>query len=42
MEWMDVLKERRTYRRFKQTPVGDDVIQDMLTAVRYASSVANK
>ncbi len=42
MEWMDVLKERRTYRRFKQTPVGDDVIQDMLTAARYASSAANK
>ena len=42
MEWMDILKGRRTYRRFKQTPVGDDVVQDMLTAARYASSAANK
>jgi len=39
---MELLKTRRTYRRFKQQPISDEVLGDMLTAARYASSAANK
>lgn len=45
MEYMDImelLKTRRTYRRFEQKPVSDAILNDMLTAARYASSAANK
>lgn len=42
MELMELLKTRRTYRRFKQKPVPDEVLEDMLNAARYASSAANK
>ena len=41
MELMELLKLRRTYRRFKQEPVSDEIIDEMLTAARYASSAAN-
>ena len=42
MEFMELLKTRRTYRRFTQEEVSDEVIKDILTAARYASSAANK
>ena len=42
MNIMELLKTRRTYRRFKQQPISDEVLGDMLTAARYASSAANK
>lgn len=42
MDIMELLKTRRTYRRFKQDPVPDSVVEDILTAARYASSAANK
>jgi len=42
MDIMELLKTRRTYRRFKQDPVPDSVVDDILTAARYASSAANK
>ncbi len=38
MELMELLKLRRTYRRFKQEPISDEIIDEMLTAARYASS----
>mgnify|MGYP000222961965 CR=1 FL=1 len=41
MELMELLKLRRTYRRFKQEPISDEIIDEMLTAARYASSAAN-
>lgn len=41
MELMELLKGRRTYRRFKQDPVSDEIIEEMLNAARYASSAAN-
>ena len=42
MDIMDLLKTRRTYRRFEQKAISDEILEDMLTAVRYASSAANK
>lgn len=39
---MELLKTRRTYRRFKQEPIADEYINEMLTAARYASSAMNK
>lgn len=42
MDLMELLKTRRTYRRFEQKNISDDIIQDILTAARYASSAANK
>lgn len=42
MELMELLKTRRTYRRFKQEAVSDEIIGDILNAARYASSAANK
>ena len=38
---MELLKLRRTYRRFKQEPISDEIIDEMLTAAHYASSAAN-
>ena len=42
MEIMELLKSRRTYRRFEQKPVKDNIVNDILTAARYASSAANR
>lgn len=42
MELMELLETRRTYRRFLQKPVSDEIIQEILTAARYASSAANR
>ena len=42
MELIELLKTRRTYRRFKQKPIADEYINEMLTAARYASSAMNK
>ena len=42
MDLMELLKTRRTCRRFKQDPISNEIIQDILTAARYASSAANK
>ena len=38
---MELLKLRRTYRRFKQEPISDEIIDEMLTSARYASTAAN-
>ena len=37
MELMELLKLRRTYRRFKQEPISDEIIDEMLTAGRNLS-----
>lgn len=42
MELMELLKTRRTYRRFEQKEVAQEVIDDILLAARYASSAANR
>ena len=42
MDIMELLKTRRTYRRFEQKPISDEILEDMLIAARYASSAANK
>lgn len=42
LEIMQLLKTRRTYRRFMQEPVPDSVVSDILNAARYASSAANR
>lgn len=42
MDIMELLKTRRTYRRFAQSPISDEILADMLNAARYASSAANK
>ena len=34
MEIMELLKSRRTYRRFEQKPVEDNIVNDILTAAR--------
>lgn len=39
---MNLLKERRTYRRFCQKPISEEILAEILTAARYASSAANK
>jgi len=39
---MDLLKTRRTYRRFEQREVSGEIVKEILTAARYASSAANK
>ena len=42
MDMMQMLAERRTYRRFLQDkPIPQDIIDDILTAQRCASSAAN-
>lgn len=42
MELMELLKTRRTYRRFDPRPVPDEVTADILEAARIASSAANR
>ena len=39
---MELLETRRTYRRFEQREVSQDIIDEILTAARYASSAANR
>ena len=38
MDIMELLKTRRTYRRFEQKAISDKILEDMLTAARYAST----
>ena len=42
MSVMETLLTRRTYRRFAQTPVPQDVIDDLIEAVRLSSCGANR
>ncbi len=42
MELMDLLRTRRTYRRFEQREIDRSVIDEILLAARYASSAANR
>ena len=42
MELMELLKGRRTYRRFAQKEVSEEIIQEIMEAARLASSAANK
>lgn len=39
---MELLKTRRTYRRFEQRKVEQEIINEILLAARYASSAANR
>lgn len=39
---MELLKTRRTYRRFEQKEVSEEILNDILVAARLASSAANK
>lgn len=39
---MELLKTRRTYRRFQQKEVEQKIIDEILLAARYASSAANR
>lgn len=39
---MELLKTRRTYRRFEQREVAQDIVDEILLAARYASSAANR
>lgn len=39
---MDLLKTRRTYRRFEQKEISQEIIDEILEAARLASSAANK
>lgn len=39
---MDLLKTRRTYRRFEQKEISEDIQEEILTAARLASSAANR
>lgn len=39
---MELLETRRTYRRFEQKEISQDIIDEILTAARLASSAANK
>lgn len=42
MSVMELLASRRTYRRFEQKPVPQDVIDDLIEAVRLSSCGANR
>jgi nitroreductase len=42
MDVMELLKTRRTYRRFEQKAVPQDVVEDMLEAARIANCGANR
>lgn len=42
MDLMELMKTRRTYRRFKQEPVPQEALDDILLATRYSSSGANR
>ncbi len=39
---MELLEGRRTYRRFEQKEIAQDIIDEILTAARLASSAANR
>ena len=39
---MELLRTRRTYRRFEQKEISQDIIDEILTAARFASSAANR
>lgn len=39
---MDLLRTRRTYRRFRQKEISQEILEEILTAARLASSAANK
>ncbi|HBA50843.1 MAG TPA: nitroreductase [Lachnospiraceae bacterium] len=39
---MDLLRTRRTYRRFEQREISQEILGEILTAARLASSAANK
>ena len=39
---MELLKTRRTYRRFEQKAIDQKIIDEILLAARYASSAANR
>ena len=41
-ELMELLKTRRTYRRFEQKAVSPEIVDEILTAARLASSAANR
>ena len=41
-ELMDLIRTNRTYRRFKQTAVADEIIAEVLEAARNAASAANR
>lgn len=42
MELMELLKTRRTYRRFAQKEISQEIVGEILEAARLASSAANK
>lgn len=42
MELMELLRTRRTYRRFEQREVSQEIIDEVLLAARLASSAANR
>ena len=42
MELMELLKTRRTYRRFEQRPIPQENLEAILESARYASSAANR
>lgn len=42
MELMELLRTRRTYRRFEQREVSQEIINEVLLAARLASSAANR
>lgn len=39
---MELLETRRTYRRFEQREISQDIVDEILTAARLASSAANR
>lgn len=39
---MELLRTRRTYRRFEQREIGQEIVDEILTAARLASSAANR
>ena len=42
MDLMELLKTRRTYRRFEQKEISKEIVDEILVAARLASSAANK
>lgn len=42
MDLMELLKTRRTYRRFEQKEISQEIIDEILLAARYSSSAMNK
>ena len=39
---MELLKTRRTYRRFRQREIPQETVEEILEAARLASSAANR